>query len=142
MLDHGSRIFCHVSRSCLLYTVCRGIYCKKLILSSEKFSRAAKVWGRKIAVVMLLYLCYYQWGKGDDDMLNTLLDYKLLIPLALILGFAPFLPQPHIVEKLRMLFNGALKRPVDIFDLCWHAWPFVLLAYKVIRDLAGRAGNP
>ena len=91
---------------------------------------------------MLLYLCYYQWDKGDNDMLNTLLDYKLLIPLALILGFAPFLPQPHVVEKLLMLCNGSLKRPVDIFDLFWHAWPFALLAYKVTRDLAGRAGNP
>jgi len=44
-------------------------------------------------------------------MLNALLDYKILIPLVLILGFAPFFPQPHIVEKLRMLANGTLKGP-------------------------------
>jgi hypothetical protein len=59
--------------------------------------------------------------------MRDLLDYKFLIPLALLLGFAPFYPQPHIVEKLRMLSAGTLKKPIDIFDLFWHAWPFVLI---------------
>ncbi len=67
--------------------------------------------------------------------MNTLMSYSILIPLALILGFAPFYPQPHIVEKFRMLANGTLTKPIDIFDLCWHAWPFGLLAYKVIKDI-------
>lgn len=67
--------------------------------------------------------------------MNTLMSYGVLIPLALILGFAPFYPQPHIVEKLRMLVNGTLTKPIDIFDLCWHAWPFGLLAYKIISDI-------
>jgi hypothetical protein len=67
--------------------------------------------------------------------MNNLLDYRLLIPLVLLLGFAPFVPQPHIVEKIRMLFAGTLKRPIDIFDLIWHAWPFVLLAYRIYRDI-------
>ena len=71
--------------------------------------------------------------------MNNLLDYKFLIPLVLLLGFAPFLPQPHIVEKIRMLMAGTLKRPIDIFDLFWHAWPFVLLAYKLARDFMRRA---
>ncbi len=66
--------------------------------------------------------------------MKELLDYKFLIPIALFLGFAPFFPQPHIVEKIRMLMAGTLKRPIDIFDLFWHAWPFALLAYKVVRD--------
>nr|WP_246525251.1 hypothetical protein [Geomobilimonas luticola] len=69
-----------------------------------------------------------------------MLDYKLLIPLVLLLGFAPFYPQPHIVEKLRMLLSGTLKRPIDIFDLVWHAWPFVLLLYRVGRDMGQRTG--
>lgn len=67
--------------------------------------------------------------------MNTLLDYRVLIPLALILGFAPFYPQPHIVEKLRMLMDGTLKKPIDIFDLFWHAWPFALLIYKIFADI-------
>jgi hypothetical protein len=73
-------------------------------------------------------------------IMKGLLDYKILIPLVLLLGFAPFLPQPHIVEKLRMLSEGTLKKPIDIFDLFWHAWPFVLLAYRVLRDLRHQTG--
>jgi hypothetical protein len=72
--------------------------------------------------------------------MKTLLDYKLLIPLVLLLGFAPFFPQPHIVEKLRMLLAGTLKKPIDIFDLFWHAWPFVLLAYRIFRDIRHQTG--
>ena len=72
--------------------------------------------------------------------MNNLLDYKFLIPLVLILGFAPFFPQPHIVEKLRMLTAGTLKRPIDIFDLFWHGWPFLLLAYRVFMDIRHRIG--
>lgn len=71
--------------------------------------------------------------------MKNLLDYQFLIPLVLLLGFAPFYPQPHIVEKLRMLLAGTLKKPIDIFDLFWHAWPFVLLAYRIFRDIGQQA---
>ncbi len=57
----------------------------------------------------------------------------VIVLLTLFLGFAPFYPEPHIVEKLRMLFQGQLKRPLDIFDLFWHTWPFVILVLKLIR---------
>lgn len=66
------------------------------------------------------------------------LDYKFLIPLVLLLGFAPFLPQPHIVEKISMLLAGTLKRPIDIFDLVWHTWPFALLAYRILWNSTHR----
>ena len=72
--------------------------------------------------------------------MKALLDYKILIPLVLLLGLAPFYPQPHIAEKLKMLTAGTLKRPIDISDLFWHAWPFVLLAYRVVRDLRHQTG--
>jgi hypothetical protein len=67
--------------------------------------------------------------------MKSVLDYRILIPLVLLLGFAPFYPQPHIVEKVRMLMAGTLKRPIDIFDLFWHAWPFALLAVRVVWDI-------
>ncbi len=63
--------------------------------------------------------------------MKNLLNYQFLIPLVLLLGFAPFVPQPHILEKLRMLLSGTLTKPIDIFDLFWHSWPFVLLGYRV-----------
>jgi hypothetical protein len=72
--------------------------------------------------------------------MKALLDYKLLVPLVLLLGFAPFVPQPHIIEKSGMLLAGTLKRPVDIFDLCWHVWPFLLLIYRISRDLSHKTG--
>lgn len=63
------------------------------------------------------------------------LSYPLLIPLALLLGLAPFVPQPHLVEKLGMLMAGTLHRPIDIFDLLWHAWPFALLVWRLSLDI-------
>ena len=47
----------------------------------------------------------------------------LLVIAAVILGGAPFVPEPHIIEKLRMLANGTLSRPIDIFDLAYHGLP-------------------
>ena len=60
----------------------------------------------------------------------------LLIP-AVMLGIAPWpaQPEPHPWEKLRMLFAGALIRPIDIFDLFLHATPVLLVAFKIGRDL-------
>ncbi len=52
---------------------------------------------------------------------------------AATLGLAPFVPEPHIWEKIKMLRAGTLKRPIDIFDLLLHSAPFVLLALKLGR---------
>ncbi len=61
----------------------------------------------------------------------------VLIFLCLLLGLAPFVPEPHLVEKIRMLFHGSLKRPLDIFDLFYHLTPFILLAIRLIRMKTG-----
>lgn len=53
---------------------------------------------------------------------------------ALLLGLAPFVPEPHLWEKLTMLAAGELTRPLDIFDLCMHGGPAVLLAAKLARS--------
>mgnify|MGYP006345400755 CR=1 FL=1 len=58
---------------------------------------------------------------------------NLLVIAAITLGLAPFVPEPHIWEKLKMLVAGDLSRPIDIFDLVLHATPFVLLALKLVR---------
>ena len=52
---------------------------------------------------------------------------------ALTLGLAPFVPEPHIWEKLKMLASGSLTRPIDIFDLAFHALPWLLLVAKLAR---------
>lgn len=66
------------------------------------------------------------------DFLDRLpLSYAVIA--ALTLGLAPFVPEPHIVEKLRMLMAGELKRPLDIFDLLLHAAPWAVLVAKLAR---------
>ncbi len=62
---------------------------------------------------------------------------NILIIAALLLGLAPFFPEPHIWEKLKMLAAGTLSRPIDIFDLLFHAAPFVLLLLKLLRIRQG-----
>ena len=55
----------------------------------------------------------------------------LLVVLCLTLGLAPFMPLPHLLEKLKMLAAGELVDPVDIFDLFLHGTPWVLLVLKL-----------
>lgn len=57
----------------------------------------------------------------------------LIAAVAIWLALAPFVPEPHLTEKLRMLAAGALKRPIDIFDLLFHLAPIVVLVLKLVR---------
>jgi len=63
------------------------------------------------------------------------IPYLPLILLAVFMLLAPFRPMPHVVEKLIMLKNGALTRPLDIFDLFFHLAPSLLLLLKWIRGM-------
>ncbi len=58
------------------------------------------------------------------------IPYPLLIGAAIFMLGAPFVPEPHLVEKARMLAEGRLTRPLDIFDVLWHLAPAVLLGLK------------
>lgn len=68
-------------------------------------------------------------------MLNWIdkLNVKALLVVAVVVALAPFQPEPHLVEKLRMLYHGDLVRPIDIFDLFLHSLPLLLLAIRLIR---------
>lgn len=59
------------------------------------------------------------------------------IMACLTLGLAPYNP-PHIIEKVGMLLEGTLSRPIDIFDLCFHGAPWVYLLFVGARSLRGR----
>lgn len=59
------------------------------------------------------------------------IPYPLLIVAAVFMLGAPFVPEPHLVEKARMLAEGRLTRPLDIFDVFWHLAPAVLLGLKL-----------
>ena len=72
--------------------------------------------------------------------MQSLLEWVDRAPLAgflvvaLTLGLAPFSPEPHVWEKLRMLFGGELYRPIDIFDLFLHGIPWLALGLKLYRS--------
>lgn len=61
-------------------------------------------------------------------------SWPILIAFAVLLGAAPFGSQPHLLEKMTMLTQGSLSRPLDIFDLLMHSAPFVLIVLKFIRE--------
>jgi hypothetical protein len=63
------------------------------------------------------------------------LPWTVLILGSLLLGLAPFFPEPHLVEKIRMLWQGTLSRPIDIFDLLMHAAFPLLLLLKIGRKI-------
>ncbi|KPP84838.1 MAG: hypothetical protein HLUCCA08_12475 [Rhodobacteraceae bacterium HLUCCA08] len=63
------------------------------------------------------------------------LPWSLAILLALSLGLAPFVPEPHIWEKLKMLAAGTLSEAVDIFDLAMHGLPWLLVIAKGVRSV-------
>lgn len=55
---------------------------------------------------------------------------KLTSPLiaSLTLGLAPFVPEPHIVGKLKWIAGGAVgMQPMDWFDVVLHGSPWVWL---------------
>ena len=56
-----------------------------------------------------------------------------LVLVATWLGVAPVVPEPHLIEKLRMLSQGTLSRPLDVFDLVLHTSPLLLLALRLWR---------
>ena len=68
--------------------------------------------------------------------------WSTLILAAAALGLAPFAPEPHLWEKLKMLAAGSLTRPLDIFDLFMHGTPAVLVLLKGIRRIRRRAQGP
>ena len=53
--------------------------------------------------------------------------WKWLLLLAAWMAVAPVVPEPHLIEKLRMLSEGTLTQPIDIFDLLLHTVPLALL---------------
>jgi hypothetical protein len=63
------------------------------------------------------------------------IPYSILIVIAILMLLAPFRPMPHVVEKLMMLKNGNLTRPIDIFDLFYHLIPTILVILKIMRSL-------
>lgn len=65
------------------------------------------------------------------------IPYAVIVPLAVVLALAPFTPEPHLWEKLKMLYAGTLTRPIDIFDLFLHGTPLLILLLKLTYSGSG-----
>ena len=67
------------------------------------------------------------------------LPWSIVLLLCATLGLAPFTPEPHIWEKLKMVVAGDLTRPMDIFDFLFHGVPWCLAVLKL--SIGRQQGN-
>jgi len=77
-------------------------------------------------------------------MLNWLRcpSVPMLLIAAVLLGLAPFTPEPHLVEKARMLTHGERLQPIDIFDVFWHSWPILWLLLRFFVPASANCSIP
>jgi len=80
---------------------------------------------------------------GTEHHQTALQRVTLPLIACLTLGLAPFVPEPHIVGKIRWLAGGAVGMGVtDWFDLCMHGAPFVWLLVSVVQVALARPAEP
>lgn len=62
--------------------------------------------------------------------------YPMLAVVCLALGLAPFVPEPHIVGKVRWILGGAQGMALlDWVDVFLHGTPWLVLVYMLGHDL-------
>lgn len=55
-------------------------------------------------------------------------NWKAIGVLCLVLGLAPFFPEPHLWGKLKWIWGGAIDmQTMDWIDVLQHGFPFILL---------------
>lgn len=55
-------------------------------------------------------------------------DGKLVLIACLTLGLAPFVPEPHVLGKIRWVMGGGEgMQLMDVADLFFHGLPWLLL---------------
>ncbi|MBK6998364.1 MAG: hypothetical protein KA138_12815 [Saprospiraceae bacterium] len=70
-------------------------------------------------------------------------DWKLVVLACLLLGLAPFVPEPHLLGKLRWVAGGAVgMKAMDWFDLAWHGLPWVLLLRLIVLKIFTAFNTP
>ncbi len=59
-------------------------------------------------------------------------DWRTAVVLCLTIGLAPFVPEPHILGKIRWIAGGAVGMGlIDWFDFLLHGLPWVYLLYML-----------
>ena len=61
---------------------------------------------------------------------------QLFLIASLLLGLAPFSPEPHIWGKLKWIIGGAEgMKMMDWFDFLMHGTPWILLILSLLLKL-------
>ena len=66
------------------------------------------------------------------------IPWGIAILATLTFGLSPFVPEPHVWLKLRLLARGGVVKAADAIDLLLHAAPWAVLAAKVVRGVRRR----
>jgi len=74
-------------------------------------------------------------SKKNKSIFN---DWRFVTILCVVIGLAPFYPEPHIWGKLKWIAGGAQGMKVeDFIDVAIHLAPFLLLIRIVYRKFRG-----
>lgn len=66
-------------------------------------------------------------------------NLKMVLFFCLLLGLAPFFPEPHLLGKIRWVAGGAGGMELmDWADLLWHGAPWTLLVRLGVLELKKR----
>ncbi|VAW71242.1 hypothetical protein MNBD_GAMMA12-1437 [hydrothermal vent metagenome] len=68
------------------------------------------------------------------------IPYDILVLVAIMLAVVP-LGDPHLLQKLKMLFSGSLIKGIDYFDLLMHSTPTILLIVKFAFSFSDSSKN-
>ncbi|GGW71756.1 hypothetical protein DFQ11_107136 [Winogradskyella epiphytica] len=70
-------------------------------------------------------------------------DWRIVALLCLTLGLAPFVPEPHLLGKIRWIAGGENGMEMkDYFDVLLHGFPFILLLRIIILKLKKSSTEP
>jgi hypothetical protein len=72
-------------------------------------------------------------------MNDILRNWKLWLMLSLTLGLAPFLPEPHMIGKIRWIAGGCVgMQAIDWFDALLHGGPWIMFLVSIGINLKQR----
>ena len=73
-------------------------------------------------------------------VMKFIVNPVLWLAVSITLGLAPFVPEPHVWEKLKWILAGAKgMQPIDWFDFILHGAPWVLLVFSLLALLKSKS---
>jgi hypothetical protein len=70
---------------------------------------------------------------------STINSWSFVLILCFSLGLAPFIPEPHVIGKLKWIAGGAIgMKLIDWGDFIFHGFPWVLLIRLILIKLRAK----